>query len=47
MIFISTTYHKKENLSLKKFYLKFQNSNIDGVEIGSVHKFDTRKIIRI
>ena len=43
MIFISTTYHKKENLSLKKILFELSKLNIDGVEIGSVHKFDTRK----
>ena len=43
MIFISTTYHKKANLDLKKILSEISSLKIDGVEIGSVHKFDTRK----
>ncbi len=43
MIFISTTYHKKENINLKEILSEISNLKIDGVEIGSVHKFDTRK----
>ena len=43
MIFVSTTYHKKTNLDLKKILSEISRLKIDGVEIGSVHKFDTRK----
>tara|TARA_A100001015_G_scaffold117508_1_gene130332 strand:- start:22 stop:231 length:210 start_codon:yes stop_codon:yes gene_type:complete len=50
MIFVSTTYPKQKKTNLQKVLNQLYKLEIDGIEIGSTHKYDTKqnlkKIIR-
>ena len=42
MIFVSTTYYKKNSSRLEEVLPELSKLDIDGIEIGSTHKYDTR-----
>ncbi len=42
-IFVSTTYFGKKNSELNKVLNQLKTANIDGIEIGSTHKYQTKK----
>jgi|TARA_B110000914_G_C15413464_1_gene423004 sugar phosphate isomerase/epimerase len=46
MIFVSTTYYKKKKPPLNKVLKELLSLNIDGIEIGSTHAYDTRKNLK-
>ena len=42
-IFVSTTYFGKKNSELNNVLNQLKTANIDGIEIGSTHKYQTKK----
>ena len=42
MIFVSTTYYKKKLSDLDDVISELSDLDIDGIEIGSTHKFNTK-----
>jgi len=42
MILVSTTYYKKNSSCLETVLLELSNLDIDGIEIGSTHKYNSR-----
>jgi sugar phosphate isomerase/epimerase len=42
MIFVSTTYYNKGSSNLKEALLELSKLDIDGIEIGSTHKYDSK-----
>ena len=44
MIFVSTTFSKQKKTNLEKVLNQLNKLEIDGIEIGSTHKYETKKI---
>ena len=43
MILVSTTYYKKKRSDLNKVISELLELDIDGIEIGSTHQFNTKE----
>lgn len=46
MIFVSTTFSKQKKSNLQKVINQLNNLEIDGIEIGSTHKYETKKNLK-
>ena len=46
MIYVSTTFSKQKKSNLKKVINQLNNLEIDGIEIGSTHKYETKQILK-
>ena len=46
MIFVSTTFSKQKKTNLEKVLNQLNKLEIDGIEIGSTHKYETKKNLK-
>ena len=46
MIYVSTTFSKQKKSNLQKVINQLNNLEIDGIEIGSTHKYETKQILK-